>query len=64
MPDHALLADFVSECRRQVAGEVRGDLYSRVLYSTDASLYQLMPHAVVIPRTAEDVAIAVSRIFV
>ena len=36
------------------------DSYSRVLYSTDASLYQLMPHAVVIPRTADDVAATVA----
>ena len=45
------LADFTAECRRRVAGELRDDLFTRVLYSSDASLYQLMPLAVLIPRT-------------
>ncbi len=42
--------------REAVRGEVRFDLYSRVLYSTDASIYQVMPVGVVIPRDEEDVA--------
>jgi FAD/FMN-containing dehydrogenase len=43
----------------QVRGEVRFDQTSRILYSTDASLYQVMPVGVVLPRDAEDVAAAV-----
>ena len=54
------LAAFATACRREVAGELRTDKLSRVLYSTDASLYQLLPHAVLIPRTADDVAAAVA----
>jgi len=54
------LADFADACERLGVGELRTDLYSRVLYSTDASLYQLMPHAVLIPRVADDVAAAVA----
>lgn len=54
------LRAFGVDCRRRVAGELRDDLYSRVLYSTDASLYQLMPHAVLIPRVAEDVIAAMA----
>ena len=54
------LAAFAAACRREVAGELRTDEVSRALYSTDASLYQLMPHAVLIPRTADDVAAAVA----
>ena len=42
--------------RSVVRGEVRFDPFSRVLYSTDASLYQVMPVGVVIPRDEEDVA--------
>ena len=53
------LANFAAACRKAIAGELRTDLYSRVLYSTDASLYQLMPHAVLIPRTVEDVIAAI-----
>ncbi len=40
----------------EVRGEVRFDPFSRVLYSTDASLYQVLPAGVVVPRDEEDVA--------
>ena len=39
----------------QIEGEVRFDQYSKVLYSTDASLYQIEPIGVVIPRHKADV---------
>ncbi len=41
-----------------VRGEVRFDHFSRVLYATDASIYQIMPLGVVLPRDAEDVRAA------
>ena len=37
------------------SGEVRFDRLSRALYSTDASVYQIVPLGVVLPRTPEDV---------
>src|SRR5215468_5615422 len=43
------------ELRRVVEGDVRFDSFSRLLYSTDASMYQVEPIGVVIPRHAEDV---------
>ena len=39
----------------QVEGEVRFDAISQALYSTDASVYQIVPVGVVIPRTEQDV---------
>mgnify|MGYP003859306409 CR=1 FL=1 len=42
--------------RVAVRGEVRFDHFSRVLYSTDASIYQILPLGVVLPRDADDVA--------
>lgn len=39
-----------------VRGEVRFDQTSRVLYSTDASIYQILPIGVVVPRDADDIA--------
>ncbi|MBI2972218.1 MAG: FAD-binding oxidoreductase, partial [Armatimonadetes bacterium] len=42
--------------REAVRGEVRFDAFSRVLYSTDASIYQIMPVGVVIPRDEDDIA--------
>ncbi|MFQ5501184.1 MAG: FAD-binding oxidoreductase, partial [Phycisphaerae bacterium] len=38
------------------ACEVRADRLSRALYATDASLYQIVPDAVVLPRRPSDVA--------
>ncbi len=45
----------VETLKRRVSGEVRFDKMTRVLYSTDASIYQIEPIGVVIPRNAEDV---------
>ncbi|MQA92083.1 MAG: FAD-binding protein [Gemmatimonas sp.] len=42
--------------RQAVRGEVRFDQKSRLLYSTDASLYQILPLGVVLPKSADDVA--------
>lgn len=40
--------------RRHIQGDVRFDLASRKLYSTDASIYQVEPLGVVMPRSADD----------
>ena len=47
--------DLEHELRRVVEGDVRFDHFSRLLYSTDASMYQMEPIGVVIPRHAGDV---------
>jgi len=49
--------------RREVRGEVLFDAASRGRYSTDASIYQIEPIGVVVPRTEED-ALAAFRIAV
>ena len=51
--------DLVQELRRETSAEVRFDSMSRALYSTDASMYEMEPVGVVIPRTFEDVAATV-----
>ena len=38
-----------------ITGEVRMDAASRSLYSTDASVYQIVPRGVVLPRSVDDV---------
>src|SRR5262245_20420567 len=43
----------------RVAGDVRFDAVSRALYATDASIYQLQPLGVVLPRTRDDLVAAV-----
>ena len=45
----------VDELQQRVEGEVRFDKMTRLLYGTDASIYEIEPIGVVIPRTAEDV---------
>src|SRR4051812_47713668 len=44
---------------RETRAEVRFDRGTRGLYATDASLYQVEPLGVVVPRTAEDVVATV-----
>src|SRR5512135_2801386 len=46
--------DFVNELRKRFSGDIRNDDASRILYSTDASLYQIEPLGVVLPRTQDD----------
>jgi FAD/FMN-containing dehydrogenase/Fe-S oxidoreductase len=55
-------ADVASLCaalKDAIAGEVRFERLDRALYSTDASVYQIIPLGVVLPRTVDDVAAAV-----
>ena len=44
-----------AELRKRVEGDVHFDRYSRLLYSTDASIYQIEPIGVVVPRHKADV---------
>ncbi|MEJ2749555.1 MAG: FAD-binding protein [Anaerolineae bacterium] len=53
------LTDFLSQLQKSVRGDLRTDEYSRILYSTDASIYQVKPYGVLIPQTIEDVHAAV-----
>ncbi len=41
--------------RREIEGEIHFDPLTRGIYSTDASIYQIEPIGVVLPRTREDV---------
>ena len=46
--------DFIAELRKHFTGDIRLDEGSRILYSTDASIYQIEPLGVVLPRTQDD----------
>ena len=56
MMDTALLA---KRLRQETSGEVMTDIASRGRYATDASIYQAMPIAVFVPKTAQDIASAI-----
>ena len=45
--------------RQETTGEVMTDSASRGRYATDASIYQAMPIAVLVPKTAQDIATAI-----
>jgi FAD/FMN-containing dehydrogenase len=55
----SLPPDFIHELRRHFTGDIRTDKASRVLYSTDASMYQIEPLGVVFPKTQDDLQSAV-----
>ena len=55
----SLPPDFITELSKCFTGDIRNDLASRILYSTDASIYQIEPQGVVIPRTQDDLQAAV-----
>src|SRR5579864_8542611 len=46
--------------RRELQGEVMFDAFSRGRYSTDASIYQIQPLGVAVPRGKEDIAAALA----
>jgi FAD/FMN-containing dehydrogenase/Fe-S oxidoreductase len=49
------MSTLYEELRQVIAGEVRFDPYARSMYSTDASMYQIEPIGVVIPKHQGDV---------
>jgi FAD/FMN-containing dehydrogenase/Fe-S oxidoreductase len=51
--------DLEHELRKVIAGDVRFDPASRLLYATDASMYQVEPIGVVVPRDRDDVEAAI-----
>ncbi|HUU83113.1 MAG TPA: FAD-linked oxidase C-terminal domain-containing protein [Phycisphaerae bacterium] len=53
------LGAMLEELRRALSGELRHDALSRALYATDASIYEIVPDAIVLPRSVEDVVATV-----
>lgn len=49
---------FISSLKQAIRGEVLSDDYTLGMYATDASVYQIRPLAVVLPKNDEDVAAA------
>jgi FAD/FMN-containing dehydrogenase len=52
-------SEFIHELQKHFTGEIHTDTASRILYSTDASIYQIEPIGVLLPRTQEDLIAAV-----
>ncbi len=49
------LDQLAASLQNRVDGDVRFDQYTKMLYSTDASVFQIMPLGVVLPRNEDDV---------
>ena len=49
------MTDITNELNKRVDGDVRFDKMSRALWSTDASIYQIEPLGVVLPKHEDDV---------
>ena len=58
-----MTTDLVEALRRHGVGDVDGSTLARALYSTDASLYRVVPQVVVRPRHVDEIAatVAVAR---
>lgn len=53
-----LSPDFLHQLKRHFSGDLRLDAGSRALYSTDASMYQIEPLGVAIPKSQDDLQAA------
>src|SRR5215831_7598331 len=58
--DNPAQSAFEARLRREVQGELLFDAFSRGRYSTDASIYQIEPLGVVVPKSREDAAAAIA----
>ncbi|MGB2613210.1 MAG: hypothetical protein WBE06_00680, partial [Phycisphaerae bacterium] len=57
--DGAMAERIADALRPEVEGDVLADRFSRAAYATAACIYRIVPLAVVVPKTAADVAAAV-----
>jgi FAD/FMN-containing dehydrogenase/Fe-S oxidoreductase len=58
--DNPVGSPLETRLRREVRGEVLFDAFSRGRYATDASIYQIEPLGVVVPKSREDAAAAIA----
>jgi FAD/FMN-containing dehydrogenase/Fe-S oxidoreductase len=54
-----LPSDFIYDLQKAFSGDLRTDSTTRLLYSTDASIYQIEPLGVAFPRTLNDLSAAI-----
>src|SRR6201985_1230449 len=59
MPDH-VPSSLQVKLAKEITGDVLFDSFSRGRYATDASFYQILPEAVVVPRTLDEALRALS----
>ena len=50
----------MEKLQRQLTGELHYDSLMRTLYATDASVYKMLPQAVALPKTVEDIKVLIN----
>jgi FAD/FMN-containing dehydrogenase/Fe-S oxidoreductase len=60
LPPSDVCERLAQRLRKETQGEVLFDAASRGRYATDASIYQIMPAGVLVPRTEEDITTALA----
>ena len=50
----------MEELQQQLTGELHYDSLMRTLYATDASVYKMLPKAVALPKTVEDIKVLIN----
>ncbi len=55
------LPDIAANLQREISGDVRFDNLSRTIYATDASIYEMIPLGVVIPKNVDDVVATIKQ---
>ncbi|MFH1615655.1 MAG: anaerobic glycerol-3-phosphate dehydrogenase subunit C [Planctomycetota bacterium] len=56
MSPENICRDIASDLTKTVKGDVFADIFTRAAFSTDASIYQIIPLCVAAPRDSEDIA--------
>ncbi len=56
----AAIDGLLPQLRRAIRGEVRGDIGARALYASDASNYRVLPAAIAVPETPDELAACVA----
>ena len=57
MSSTSVATQLAAQLKKEIRGDVLFDRFSRGRYATDASVYQMMPHGIVLPRDTNDVQI-------
>ena len=57
-----MMSELIGELQQRIKGEVRFDAVSRMLYRTDASIHEIEPVGLVVPRDAEDVVEVIKEV--
>jgi len=57
------MEDFYNRLNRDIKGDVLVDAYSLGMYATDASIYQIKPIAIVVPKDSDDVKKAIAAAY-